>query len=64
MSAKKQMFRAIQAMPDDLSWDEIVEELEIIAAIRRADDDISAGNFVTQEDVEREIETWFPASSE
>ena len=49
-------------MPEGITWDELMEELEILADLRRADAEIDAGDFVTHEEVKQEIATWFPSS--
>lgn len=60
MSAKEVAIDAITRMPEGISWEELMEELEILADLRRADAAIDAGDFVTHEEVKREIATWFP----
>jgi len=45
-------------MPENASLDEIIEELRIIAAVRRGRAEIAAGRFKTQKEVERLIESW------
>jgi len=59
MSAKEVALDAIHRMPEGISWEELMEELEILADLRRADAEIDAGDFVTHEEVKREIATWF-----
>jgi len=59
MSAKEVAIDAITRMPEGISWEELMEELEILADLRRADAAIDAGDFVTHEEVKREIATWF-----
>ena len=36
-----------------------MDELEILADLRRADAEIDAGDFTTHEEVKQEIATWF-----
>ena len=59
MSVKEAAREAISKMPEGISWAELMEELEILAALRRADAEIDAGDFSTHEEVEQEIATWF-----
>jgi predicted transcriptional regulator len=60
MSAKELAIDATTRMPEGISWEELMEELEILTDLRRADAEIDAGDFVTHEEVKREIATWFP----
>lgn len=50
-------------LPEDVSLDEITEELRIMAAVRRGRDDIAAGGTKTQEEVEKLVESWATAST-
>ena len=46
-------------MPDAISFDEALEELEILAAIQRADAAADAGDEISHEEVKQEIASWF-----
>ena len=59
MSVKEAVLNAVREMPEEVSFDELLEQLEILAAIRRADEDIAAGSVYSQEEIEQEVETWF-----
>ena len=59
MSVKEAVLSAVREMPDEVSFDDVLEQLEILAAIRRADEDIAAGRVYSQEEIEQEVETWF-----
>ena len=59
MSVKELALEVIREMPEGVTWDELLSELEILADLRRADAKIDAGDFVEHEDVKREIATWF-----
>lgn len=58
MTDKQEVIEALTAMPENVSLDEIIEELRIINAVRRARADVGAGRFKTQEEVERLVEPW------
>ena len=58
MSVKETILSAVHEMPDEVSFDEVLEQLEILADLRRADAEIDAGDFVTHEEAKREIATW------
>ena len=59
MSVKESVLNAIREMPEEVSFDELLEQLEILADLRRADAEIDAGDFVTHEEVKQEIATGF-----
>ena len=59
MSVKELIRNAVDKMPDAISFDAAIEELEILAAIRRADEAADAGDVYTQEEIEQEVESWF-----
>lgn len=59
MSAKETVLQAVTEMPEESSWEEIMEELKILADLRRANEEIDAGDFTTHEDVKQEIAAWF-----
>ncbi len=39
-------------MPEEVSFDEVLEQIEILAAIRQADEDFAAGRVHSQEEIE------------
>ena len=59
MSVKELIRSAADKTPDAVTFDEALEELEILAAIRRADEAADAGDVYTQEEIEQEVESWF-----
>lgn len=58
MTAKESVLKSVQEMPDEASWEEIVEHLDILVAIQRADQDADAGRIYTQEEVQHEVASW------
>lgn len=61
MTDKQAVIDALQRLPEDVSIEEITEELRIMAAIRRGRTDIAAGRTRTQEEAERSLESWASA---
>ena len=59
MSVKELIRNAVDKMPDGISFDEALEELEILAAIQRADEAADAGDVYSHEEVKQEIASWF-----
>jgi len=58
MSNKQAVLEAVQQLSDDVSFEEIIDEIAILAAIRRGEQAIAAGEVVSQEEVERSCEAW------
>ncbi len=59
MTAKQFVIDAVQELPDSLTMNELLEELSILAALRQAQLQFEAGDFIEHEDMEREIATWY-----
>jgi predicted transcriptional regulator len=58
VSDKQIATEALAHMPEIVSLREISEELAILAAIREAQADVSAGRVVTHEEVKRRSALW------
>ena len=61
MSTKQLAIEAIQKLPDDADFSDIREKLELLAALREAEEDFAAGRVVSHEEVGRRLETWLSA---
>ena len=58
MTDKQAVLDALQRLPENASLDAIAEELRIMAAIRKARSDLSAGRVKTHEEAEQMFESW------
>lgn len=58
MSNKELVLEAVRGMPDEATIDQISEEIAILAAIRRGQEAIRAGDIVTHEEVEVRLSKW------
>jgi predicted transcriptional regulator len=56
VSIKEQALRVIEALPENSTWEEAVERMRVAAAIAKAETDIDAGRYFTQEKAEAEID--------
>ena len=63
MSIKEQAIRLVESLPDNATWAEALERLQIAAALAKADDDIEGGQFATQEEAEAFIDECLRKSS-
>ena len=61
MTDKQAVIDAIHRLPDNASLDEIAEELQIMAAIRRGRADVAAGRTKTHQETEQLLESWASA---
>ena len=61
MTDKQAVIDALSRLPEDVSLDEITEELRNMAAVRRGRADIAAGRTKTHEEVEKLVESWATA---
>lgn len=58
MTDKEAVLDALSRLPENASLEEITEELQIMAGVRRGKADIAAGRTKTQEEVEQLVESW------
>jgi predicted transcriptional regulator len=58
MTNKQLAMKAIRQLPDEATLEEIVERVEILAAIQRGEEDIEAGRYITHEEMKRQVEQW------
>ena len=57
-SAKQDAIHAIERLPDDVPFDEIVYQLYVLNKVQQGLQDIDAGRTVSSEELTREIEAW------
>ena len=57
-SAKQDAIHAIERLPDDVPFDEIVYRLYVLNKVQQGLRDIDAGRTVSSEELTREIEAW------
>lgn len=57
-TAKQEALEAIQRLPDNVDFDEIVYRLYVLNKIHQGMEDIEAGRTITHEELVREIEQW------
>ena len=57
-SAKETMAEIIARQPDDSSYDAILRELAYARVIQRGLEDVDAGKTLTNEEIEKSIESW------
>jgi len=58
VTAKEAVLRIVGDLPDDSSYDEIVQELVFNRMIDRGLADVEAGRTITDDEMERTIDSW------
>jgi len=58
MSNKEAVLEAMRNMPEDVSLEEISEEIAILAAIQRGEEAAAAGRVVPHEEVKQRFASW------
>jgi predicted transcriptional regulator len=58
MNDKSVAIETIKDLPENSSMEEIAEELQIMAAVRKGKEDVKAGRKKTHAEVEKMFETW------
>jgi len=58
MSDKRVVLEAIRRMPDSVTLDDIRDELELLASLRRAEEDIKAGRVISHAEVVKRSAQW------
>jgi hypothetical protein len=59
MSVKEQALASVQQMPDNMSWNDLMEHARLMAAIKEARASIRRGEGISHEDLKREVHSWF-----
>jgi predicted transcriptional regulator len=58
MTDKQAVIDALQRLPENASLDEITQELQLMAAVRRGRMDIAAGRVKTHQKVKESLASW------
>jgi predicted transcriptional regulator len=58
MSNKELVFETLRKLPEDVTLDEISEEIATLAAIRRGEEAADAGQVVPHDEVKKRFDSW------
>jgi predicted transcriptional regulator len=58
MSNKEIAIQAIRQLPERASFEEIAEEVTVLAAIQKGERDADAGRIIPHDDVKKRLESW------
>jgi predicted transcriptional regulator len=58
MSNKEAVIEALRDLPEEASFEAIIEHLLTLAAIRRGEEDADAGRVVPHDEIKKRIASW------
>jgi predicted transcriptional regulator len=58
MTAKELVINTLKKLPEETSIEEILEEIEILAAIQQGEDAADAGRVISHEEVKNMVTSW------
>jgi predicted transcriptional regulator len=58
MTDKELIIDTLKKLPEEVSIEQILEEIEILVAIRRGEDAADAGRVIPHEDVKKMVASW------
>jgi predicted transcriptional regulator len=58
MTTKELAIETIRKLPEDVTLQQISDELAILAAIQRGEEDVQGGRFITHEEAKERLVTW------
>jgi predicted transcriptional regulator len=58
MTRKQKALQTLSTLPEDASYEDLQKEIEVLAALEEADDDIREGRVVSHEEVKRRLAQW------
>ena len=60
MANKEIVIQAIRELPDEVSLEEIIDQITLLAAIQRGEKAATAGHVISHEEVRRKTAQWIP----
>ncbi len=58
MSQKHAMIKILEEMPEDISFEDIVETLNLVYELRNRIDNFDRSKAITTEELKKEMQTW------
>ncbi len=63
MSDKQSVLEAISRLPDEISFREIRDEIDFLAAVREGEQQADQGRLIPLEQVEKNLQSWLSKSA-
>jgi hypothetical protein len=61
---KEEVRTLLDRLPDDVSMDSLVAEIDFLASLQRSTEDIERGDVYTPEEVRRRLNKWLESSGQ
>ena len=58
MTPKQKALHTLATLPEDSTYEEVQQEVRILAALEEAERDIEAGRVISHDEVKRRLATW------
>ena len=58
MTPKQKTIQALGTLPDDSSYEDLQEEVRVLAALEEAESDVRDGRVVSHEEAKRRLAEW------
>jgi predicted transcriptional regulator len=58
MTEKEIVIKAVRALPDNCSIDEIADRIEFLAAVQKGLDELDRGEGIPHEEIKRQLASW------
>lgn len=58
MSNKERVIETVRELPDEATFEEILEQITILAALREGEADADAGRVIAHEEIKKRISQW------
>jgi hypothetical protein len=58
MTTKEQILHLLEELPDDATWDEVLERIYFVAGVRKGLQELNAGEGIAHERIREEYAAW------
>ena len=58
MSVKQQVLEAIQRLPEDIDFRDVIDEIALLGAVHEAERDVQEGRVISNEEMKSRIAQW------
>ena len=58
MTPKQKALQTLATLPEDSTYEEVQQEVGILAALEEAERDLQAGRVISHDEVKRRLATW------
>ena len=62
MTAKEEILRLLKALPDDVTFEDVIERLIVLYDVQRGLEQLDRGEAVSHEEAKRRVRQWLGSS--